>query len=161
MSENQQKMYPYLPEGRTILYVSSSNPFMQEAERVCHERSTDKNHSTGSVVVMNDKVIGSNANKAGFKNPFLIGVHQKGICVRRFLKIKSGQKYWLCPGCASPENHSESLAVKDALSKNGKINGADLYLWGHWWCCEVCWNNMIKAGIRDVYLLDRSIELFK
>ena len=161
MSENQKIAYPYLPTGRTILYVSSSDPFMKEAERVCREKTTDRNHPTGSVVVLDGKVIGSNANQAGFKSEFMIDLHRNGACIRRLLKIKSGQKYWLCPGCASPENHSESLAVKDALSRNGKIDGADLYLWGHWWCCEVCWNNMIKAGIKDVYLLDRSIELFK
>lgn len=36
----------------------------------------------------------------------------------------------------------------------------DLYLWGHWWFCEPCWNAMIEAGIRDVYLLENSEVLF-
>ena len=64
----------------------------------------------------------------------------------------------MCPGCAGPANHAESrVAVQ--VAKEG-IRDFDLYLWGHWWCCEDCWNAMIHAGVKDVYLLEGSDVLF-
>src|SRR3989339_791539 len=38
--------------------------------------------------------------------------------------------------------------------------GSDLYMYGHWWACEPCWNKLIKAGIRDVYVTDDAHERF-
>ena len=54
------------------------------------------------------------------------------------------------------------MAIKDAITKGNqdKLPGADLYLYGHWWCCEPCWNAMINAGIKNVYLLKKSEVLF-
>jgi len=153
-------VYPYIPEGKKILYVPESNEFMAEAKRVCRELSTDRSIPTGAVVVRNGKVIGRAANQSAIKNPSLLKLHKKGLCIRRMLKIKSGEKYWLCPGCASSRNHGETLSVLNALENNSKIEGADLYLFGHWWCCEPCWNSMIKGGIRNVYLLEGSEKLF-
>jgi deoxycytidylate deaminase len=57
--------------------------------------------------------------------------------------------------------HAEPRAVRDARKNCSDINDADLYLWGHWWCCKPCWDAMIGAGIKNVYLLDESIALFK
>ncbi|MBU6390363.1 hypothetical protein KGQ31_02340, partial [Patescibacteria group bacterium] len=94
------------------------------------------------------------------KNKKLLALHRDGWCARKILKIPSGKKYWLCPGCASARNHSETLVVKAARKAGVETAGADLYLWGHWWCCEPCWKAMTKGGIRDVYLLEASDKLF-
>ena len=153
--------YPYLPDGKTIEYVPASDPFMAEAERARNELSTEKNQPTGAVVVLYGKIIGVDANQAALKNQKLQALHKNGWCVRRILKIPSGQKYWLCPGCAKSKHHAEARAVRDALKKQGRIQGADLYLYGHWWCCKPCWDSMIGAGIRDVYLIEGADELFK
>lgn len=153
--------YPYLPEGREFKYVPISNPFMAETKRVTLAQSTDANHPTGAVIVKDGKILGSAANKSALNNKKLIELHRKGFCVRKILKIPSGQKYWLCPGCASHKMHAEPGAIKDAQKKYGDITGADLYHWGHWWCCQPCWDSMIKAGIKDVYLVDNADELFK
>lgn len=154
--------YPYIPEGRDILYVPADNPFMLEAINIRNAESTDGQHPTGAVVVKDGMIIGRVANQAGFKHPKLIDLHAKGWCVRRKLNVKSGTKYWLCPGCATHSNHAESGAVRDAISKAGikATQGADLYLYGHWWCCKPCWDTMIAAGIKNVYLLDGSWEIF-
>ncbi len=135
---------------------------MAEAMLMRNTKSTDKNHPTGAVLVKEGTIIGRAANQAGFKKHTLIRFHEKGWCVRRCLKVKSGTRYWLCPGCASHENHAEALAVKDAIKNVGReeVVGADLYLYGHWWCCKPCWDAMIGGGIRNVYLLDHSRELF-
>lgn len=154
--------YPYLPKERIIRYVSLDNVFMSEAMHIRNSESTDKLHPTGAVVVKNGKILGGAANQSGFKNKKLIEAHANGWCVRKKLKIKSGTKYWLCPGCATNKEHGESRAIDDAISKVGAdiVKGADLYLYGHWWCCKECWDRIIEAGINDVYLLEKSEELF-
>lgn len=152
------KPYPYLPEGRAILYVPSDHPFMIEARRMCETRSTDKGHPTGAVIVKRDRVIGRAANQAGVRLPALVRLHE-GFCLRRRLGVPSGTHYWLCPGCASPRNHSEALAVRDARRENDP-HDTDLYLYGHWWCCKPCWQVMIGAGVRNVYLMEGATELF-
>jgi deoxycytidylate deaminase len=153
--------YPYLPAGRSILYVPITNPFMAEAKRVCMKYSTYHNHPTGAVVVKDGMVIGRGANQSAIHNTWLLNLHKKYLCVRKWLHVKSGTLYWLCPGCASAKMHAEPRAVRDARKNCSDINDADLYLWGHWWCCKPCWDAMIGAGIKNVYLLDESIALFK
>lgn len=152
--------YPYLPEGREIKYVPKDNEFMEKAMDARNTESTEHNFPTGAVVVKDNEIIGIGANQASIKNKSLIKLHKK-ICIRKILRIPSGQKYWLCPGCASYKHHAESRAVIDAKKNRGNIEGADLYLYGHWWCCKPCWDSMIKAGIRDVYLVENATKLFK
>lgn len=153
--------YPYLPEGRTIKYVPIENRFMAEAKNAREKLSTEMNHATGSVVVLGNEIIGRAGNQAGIKNKRIQKIHKEKLCIRRILNIPSGEKYWLCPGCAKYSDHAEAGAVRDALKKRGSIDGADLYLYGHWWCCKPCWDSMIEAGINDVYLVDNADELFK
>jgi deoxycytidylate deaminase len=154
------KPYPYMPQGKDIKYAPFNNEFMLEAMKVCKGDSTDTAHSTGAVVVKDGVVIGRGANQSALKNETLKRWHKKYFCVRRLLNIPSGQKYWLCPGCASFRHHAEARAVLDALRKNAAISGADLYMYGHWWCCKPCWDKMLSAGIRDVYLCEGASELF-
>lgn len=153
--------YPYLPQGRKFLYVSEANVFMEEAARARRELSTDRKIPTGSVVVMNGKIVGRAGNQAKLKNKFLIRLHERGFCIRRMLGVPTGQKYWLCYGCASYINHSEPLAVRDALKKTPSIEGGDLYLYGHWWSCKPCWDVMISAGIKNVYLVEGASQKFR
>jgi deoxycytidylate deaminase len=154
------KPYPYLPEGKNIEYVPASNEFMVEAERECKTQSTDTAHSTGAVIVKDGKIIGRGANQSALKSETLRQWHKKYFCVRRLLNIPSGQKYWLCPGCSKYKHHAEAVAIKNAKSKNMLIQGADLYLYGHWWCCQPCWDKMQAAGISNVYLVEGATELF-
>lgn len=161
--DTTQITYPYLPENKKILYASISDPFMAKAKEIRDTKSGDKNHSTGAVVVKNGIILGEAANQAGYKHEFLKLWHQKWMCFRKWFKISSGQKYWLCPGCATNKNHAETLSINDAILKHGKeaLIGADLYLYGHWWCCKPCWDSIINAEVKNVYLLDESMKLFK
>lgn len=152
--------YPYLPEGREILYVPADNSFMMEAKRVRDTESTDAKNPIGCVLVKDGKIIAKGSNKSKLHSPELIKLHSK-YCIRRLLKIPSGKGYWLCPGCATSKEHSESNLMAEAQRKNIDTQGADVYLYGHWWCCEPCWNAMIKGGIKNVYLVDNAWELFK
>ena len=148
--------YPYIPEGRTILYVSEENQYMKIAKEM-YLLSNEKNHPTGAVVVKDGKIISRASNKAALENKKLIELHKK-YCIRKLLHIPTGKGYFLCPGCASSQNHAESRASKMA---GADAKGADLYLYGHWWACKPCWDNMIKVGIKNVYLLENSENLFK
>ena len=143
--------YPYLPEGRKILYVPADNPFMQAAKEYAREHSLDKAMPNAAVIVRNGEIIAAGANGSDY--------HDKHGCKRAKLGLPSGQGYDLCEGC-SPKNHGEATAIRNAQENGIDVEGADLYLWGHWWCCEDCWNAMIDAGIRNVYLLEDSWELF-
>ena len=152
--------YPYLPDGREIIQVGLENRYMSLAKVVCDSKSTDIAHPTGAVVVKDGEVIGEWANQSVLRNKKMLELH-KSFCIRRLLKIKTGTRYWLCPGCASHKYHAESGAVSDALRKGFDTKGADLYLYGHWWCCKPCWDTMIKNGIKNVFVLKDSETLFK
>jgi len=142
-----KKKLPYLPKSREILYVSSDNKFMEMAREFAEENSQDSGFKTGAVIVQDGKIIGSGANGSDF--------HEKVGCVRKFFHIKTGEKYWMCSGC-SPKNHAEQSAIRDAKIRGISTKGADLYLWGHWWCCRSCWEKMIEEGIGNVYLEEKN-----
>ena len=149
--EAKKIKYPYLPEGSTILYVPISNPYMAEAKQYA-KKYYDKLWQAGAaVVVKNNQVIG--LGSIG-NNP----THLQG-CERIKQNMPTGQGYDLCDGC-NPKFHSEPSAIRDAQSKGNDTSGADLYLWGHWWFCEPCWNAMIVTGVRNVYLLENSRNAF-
>jgi deoxycytidylate deaminase len=149
--ETKTIKYPYIPEGRTTLYVPMLNEFITEAKEFGRIHSLDKTMPTSSVIVKDGKIIGRGANGSTY--------HQTHECERVKQKIPTGQGYELCEGC-HPKNHSEPQAIKNARDLGNDTKGADLYLWGHWWCCEPCWNAMIEAGIKNVYLLEDSEILF-
>lgn len=150
---NPQKIisYPYSAEGHTIKYVPFDNPYIQMAKKYATHNSKDDTMPNSSVLVKNGSVIGIGANGSDY--------HKLHGCERIKQNIPTGQGYELCEGC-HPKNHSESSAIADAQHKGNDVQGADLYLWGHWWCCEACWNNMIKHGVQQVYLLEGSEVLF-
>lgn len=143
--------YPYMPAGQIIDYVGMDNPFMQAAKEYAREFSLDKAMPNASVIVKDGKVIGRGANGSNY--------HDTHECERVKQNIPTGQGYELCEGC-HPKNHSEPKAIADARTQGHDPKGADLYLWGHWWCCEPCWKAMIDAGLRNIYLLEGSEKLF-
>jgi deoxycytidylate deaminase len=143
--------YPYLPPRRTIRYVAIDNEYMRAARDYALAHSLDETMPTGSVVVKDGHIIGQGANGSDY--------HKTHPCERVRLGSKTGEDYDKCDGC-HPRNHSERRAVFDAAQQGYDTNGADLYLWGHWWCCKPCWDSMIEAGVRDVVLLEGSEMLF-
>lgn len=144
---------PYLPKGRIILYVPENNEFMMAAKKAAQELSLDPEHPTGAVLVQNGEVLGRGANGSEY--------HQKHGCERKRRNIPTGQQYALCPGC-DPVNHAERRVIASILQKGNKCpTDTDMYLWGHWWCCQWCWEAIIEAGIRNVYLLEGARERFE
>jgi len=144
--------YPYMPAGGRIHYAPADNEYMLAAKAYAQQHSLDKTMPNSSIIVKDSQIAGRGANGSDY--------HEKHGCERVRLGIPTGQGYELCEGC-SPKNHGEPRAIADAREHGvNDLNGAALYLWGHWWCCEPCWNSMLAAGIRDVYLLEGSEKLF-
>ena len=158
MKEQEEIIYPYIPKGRTILYAPTGNPFIQAA-REAARRSNDQQQPTGAAIVASGKILEAEPNRNSLNSKKLINLHKK-YCVRHMLGIPSGKMYWLCPGCTKNENHAESRAVKKLLKGEKPEGPFDVYVWGHWWCCDVCWKNMMRLPVRDVYLLENSERLF-
>ncbi len=150
--------YPYLPEGRSIKYVPEDHPHMQAAKELARENHTVR-HIHAAVLVKDDRVIGRGSIGGGVHGEVDEETGEKRGCVREHLNVPTGTQYELCRGCGY-ENHSEASAVRDAKERGENTEGADLYLWGHWWACEPCWNAMNLAGVRDVYLMEGSEKLF-
>lgn len=143
--------YPYLPEGRIYEYVGPENQWMQMAREYAREHSLDTTMPGAVVIVRNGEVIGIGANGSTY--------HDEYGCERVRQNVPSGQRYELCEGC-HPKNHSEPSALRDAQERGNDVVGASVYLWGHWWCCESCWQHMKDANVAHVYLLEDSDTLF-
>ena len=139
---------PYLPDGREILYVDIDHPFLREARLYAEQYSSDHLHPTGAVIVRENEILGRGANISHY--------HEDHGCRRKELNIPTGQGYELCEGC-SPKNHAEQTALKNA---SVDLSGSDLYLWGHWWCCQSCWEAMMKADIKNVFLVKDAQDKF-
>lgn len=140
-------IYPYLPFGREILYVPEDNVCMFIA-KMFNVASGCVKQPTGAVIVSRNTVLGAGSN-AG---------RRVEECPR--WGSPTGENYSLRKAVCRQESHAEIAALRDALDKGREVSGADLYLYGHWWCCKNCWDKMIAAGIRRVYLLENSWNLF-
>ncbi|SRR6266511_3305490 len=143
--------YPYLPTGGKILYIEPTSPYMRAAKDTARKLSLDRTMPTGSVIVKDGHIVGRGANGSPY--------HEIHECERVRLGALTGQGYELCEGC-HPKNHSEPRAAADALKRMTSLEGAVIYLWGHWWCCESCWNTLLQNGISIVYLMEGSEKLF-
>ena len=136
-------MDTHLPEGRTINRLPEDHRLIQAAKAVALAESLDDKRPTGAVVVKDGEIIGQGANGSWF--------HKRFFCVRKLLRVKSGTKYWLCPGCWT-SNHAEQKAIANTKKNGYDPTGADVYLWGHTYCCRWCWAKMIEHDIKEVYL---------
>ncbi len=146
----QAIVYPYLPAGRTILFVPLDNPYMQEAKKIAEEESTCPWWPTGAVVVRDGVIIGRGSNTGTYRP----------MCPRFEQGCKTGEGYELCHDICMQTGHSEVSSINNAKKNGHDPAGADLYLFGHWWCCQGCWDHMIEHKIKNVFLIDNSHLLF-
>lgn len=145
--------YPYMPPDRHIRYTSIDDPFMTLAGKAREECAGDPLYPVGIVLVKDGAVIA----RAG--NGFNRGPGQVHVCPRIVLECPSGTGYDLCPLHDAP-GHSERMVLEEAARLGLDVQGADAYMFGHWWACEPCWIGLIEAGIRDLYVVDDSHERF-
>lgn len=125
---------------------------MQIAKEVAEQLSLDEAHKTGAVIVKNEKVLGFGWNGSA--------IHEiKGYCERKKRNMPSGQGYELCAGCHG-HFHAERRAIRMAMNNNENLENSEMYLWGHWWCCETCEKHITHYGISKVYLVENAKGLF-
>jgi deoxycytidylate deaminase len=148
--------YPFLPANIEIAYVDANNPFMIRAKEWARIHSLDKQQPNTSVIVKGGVELGIGANGSDFHSrPENIAQYGEKGCRRVFLKAPSGTMYEECEGC-HPKNHGEARALLDAQEKGVDVTGAEIYMWGHWWCCESCCAAMEAVGIRKVYVTENA-----
>ena len=113
-------MYPYLPKGYTIDYVSANNPFMKEATKLLDNAGCFA-HPTSGVIVKDNNIIGRGTN-AGILND-----HCPRRDVHRHPEIKyptekgfpTGTGYHLCKRFCKQFGHSEPNALYNTLKGMG------------------------------------------
>lgn len=145
--------YPYMPEGRHLKYVPADHQFMLEAKKAREECAGDPLFPVGIVLVKDGRLL----VRAG--NGFNQGPGQAHVCPRVVLECPSGTGYELC-SLHDPPGHAEPSAIKVAQEQGIDVEGADAYMYGHWWACEPCWKALIEAGVRDLYVTDDAHERF-
>ena len=145
--------YPYLPLNRGFKFVPLSDSHMIAAELARRECAGDSLYPVGVVLVRDGQVLA----RAG--NGFNRGSSSKHICPRVVLECPSGTGYDLCT-LHDSIGHAESMLMQVAFEKGIDPVGCDVYMFGHWWCCEPCWQVMIDVGVRDVYVLEDAHERF-
>jgi len=148
----------YFPKGANVFVVDINNKFMTEAKEIAR-LSNERQQPVGSVLVCDGEIVEITHNRSPLANDFLVKLHQK-FCVRHFLGVPTGVHYWMCPGCASKKSHAEYQASKQFLKKNIKNKPVDVYMWGHWACCDVCCEAMSEIPVDNFYVLESGDILF-
>lgn len=143
--------YPFKDFEHLISYVSEDNSYMRLAKQCALKSSLDAHMKVGCVIVKANRFVSEAANGSIF--------HTINGCVRKELGLQTGEGYDLCEGC-HPRNHAEQKAISLALSKGMNLEGAELFLWGHYGICESCWGVMLKNGIRKAYLVRDCFDKF-
>lgn len=141
-----------MPDGRSLKFVSADHPHMQEAAHARETMSGDPVYPIGGVLVKDGEIIG----KAG--NGFNQGARTH-VCPRIVQECPSGEGYDLC-SLHDPAGHTEVMTLQNAREAGHDPAGADLYMFGHWWACKPCWEALIEAGVKDVYVVDDAHERF-
>jgi deoxycytidylate deaminase len=145
--------------------VPEDNIFMQAAKAAEVKYSQTPIFPIGIVAVKGGEVVAQAGNGNGYhEKNFETPGHRKG-CVRRFLnderekqglpKFKGGEGFEFCPGCHT-DSHAEANLTKIAKENNVDLTDADIYMYGHFWCCKPCWEKMLRAGVNDVYIVENA-----
>ena len=128
------------PEMRSEMRPDWNEYFIKIAELVS-ERSTCLRRKVGAVLVKNKRILATGYNGApvGLQHCEDIG------CLRKKLKIPSGERHELCRGI-----HAEQNAVIQAAYHGVSIEGSVLYITNH--PCSVCAKMIINAGIKKILI---------
>ena len=132
--------------------------YMNIAKEVA-TRSTCMSAIHGAIVVKNDQIIATGYNGAPRKTK---DCYEHGFCLRRELKIPSGQHYEICRSV-----HAEQNVLINAARSGENVFGGDLYMWGmRIWegakeltdelPCFICKKLIINSGIENLYRMTPS-----
>lgn len=144
-------------------FVPEDHPVMQSAKEAASVHSLTPNYPIGIVAAIDDKVICIAGNGNGYHEAHGEAEGHIEGCCRRFIsqervksggeKIKPGEEFDLCPGCHT-DSHAEANLVRKAAGLGVNLKGADVYMYGHYWCCGDCWEKMKQVDVGKVILPD-------
>ena len=137
------------PDGFEYNTVDESNNFMQLANQARFTSGCFK-QQTGAIITLNNQTISTGSNIGELKT----------WCEREKLGCKTGEGYEHCKTICKQFHHAERTAIHNALSAGIDLQGASLYLSGHWWMCIPCWKWIIDSGITSVFLDSKAVEKF-
>jgi deoxycytidylate deaminase len=105
------------------------------------ERACAKQETIAVIITPENKVfVGTN----WCENP-------QEVCPRK--DLPTGVGYEMCKNICKQQAHAEV----DACRKAGKeANGADLYLIGHYYCCDNCKEIMEQYGILNTHIVEKK-----
>ncbi|MBN1503173.1 dCMP deaminase family protein [Candidatus Woesearchaeota archaeon] len=117
------------------------------------KRGTCRNVQIGAIIVKDDQIISTGYVGAPRKTS---DCFERGNCLRRELKIPSGQRYELCRSV-----HAEMNAIINAARAGVSLLGGDMYVYGtrffngkerlvNAYPCFMCKKMIINAGINKV-----------
>lgn len=109
--------------------------FLKIAQLIA-ERSTCLKRQVGTVLVKGNRILSTGYNGAPKGLPHC----EKAGCMRKKLKIPSGERHELCRGL-----HAEQNAIIQAAWDGVKVEGGTLYCTHQ--PCVICVKMMINAGI--------------
>ena len=119
--------------------------YLDIAEAVA-QRSSCLRRQVGCVVVKDKQVLATGYNGAPCGRRSCI---DWGFCYRDKKNIASGTEI---EKCLSIGSHAEINSITHAAKHGIAVKGADMFLVGHWFVCEMCKSAIINAGIDKVYM---------
>ncbi len=142
----------------------SWNEYFMEMAELASRRSTCLRRKVGAVIVKDNQVLATGYNGAP---KGLANCCDLGTCLRRELKVPSGQRHELCRAV-----HAEANAITQCAVNGVSCKGAVLYVTDS--PCVMCLKQLINAGIVKIYakhiypdrlsedmLMQSNIELIK
>lgn len=124
--------------------AEESNIFMIVAKKRAAE-SRCKKMQTGTCLVTGNGYVLSANNDTG------VYVSE---CPR--MEMPTGVGYELCKDVCKQEGHTEIRVLRKADDSGIDTRGSELFLWGHWYCCDPCIGAMERAGVKKYYVLPES-----
>lgn len=119
----------------------SWDEYFLEVAGLVAKRSTCLRRKVGAVLVKNKRILatGYNGAPSGLKHCIDIG------CLRKKLKIPSGQRHELCRGL-----HAEQNTLLQSALYGESAKGSTLYVTNQ--PCSICSKMLINAGIKEVII---------
>lgn len=130
----------YAPDDHqwfTVLEDLMTNPASPYYGTRCLKRPV------AAVIVSGDEVLGLGANLRD-------GTQMQLCCPREFEGCKSGEGYEFCAEVCGQVAHAEIAAMSDL--KFPMPAEAEMFVWGHCYCCDQCVEAAMKIGIKSIWL---------
>lgn len=124
--------------------TDENNTYMLLAKQAA-ERSRCKKMQIGTCLATKDGkfIIGNNDTEIDIEE-----------CPRK--DLPTGKGYERCKDICKQNYHAEASAIENARKIGLETLGSVLFLYGHWYCCDLCLGTMEKAGVIEYYVLPQE-----